>query len=484
MMLIPQEETLSLAAAKAGMDEKTARKYRSLGHLPSEVAGAHTWRTRHDPFGCVWEEVEGYLTLNPGLQAKTLFAHLQRCYPGQFSDGQLRSLQRHVRLWRAIKGPAQEVFFAQVHHPGQLSQSDFTCMNTLGVTLGGCPFDHLIYHFVLTYSNWESGSICFSESFESFSAGLQGALWELGGVPVAHQTDRLSAALHKVGHPERFTAAYRALLSHYGLEGRAIGAACPNQNGDVEQRHYRFKQALDQQLMLRGSRAFDTRKEYEGFLRALFVQLNKGRQDRFAEELALLRPLPAKSLLACKPFCVKVGPGSTIRILHNTYSVPSRLIRHQVQVRVFAQHLEVWLGTTCVARLPRLRGENRHLIQYPHIIDWLVRKPGAFENYRYRADLFPTSRFRQAYDSLHQRHSPQKADKAYLHLLHLAAKEGQTSVENALILLLDSQCPIDAQAVEALVGQHCGTPPVVQVSVCQVDLHCYDALLKGREVAA
>ena len=485
MELIPREPTLSLAAAKAGMDEKTARKYRKLGQLPSEVQAFHTWRTRPDPFTDVWHEVVLLLEVNPGLQAKTLFENLQRQYPGRFSDGQLRTLQRRVKVWRATQGPPREVFFPQVHHPGDRCQSDFTCLNDLCVTIGGLPFDHLVYHFVLTYSNWETASICFSESFESLSAGLQQALFELGGVPRTHQTDRLSAAVQDVQHQEIFTAPYRALLSHYGLEARATRAASPHENGDVEQRHHRFKQALDQALMLRGSRAFDTRKTYERFVQELLSQLNAGRKDRLREELALLRPLPQRRLETCKRLRVKVGKSSTIRVVHNVYSVNSRLIGETVDVRVHTEHIEVWYGSRLLERLPRLRGESRHLIQYRHIIDWLVRKPGAFENYRYRVDLFPTSRFRMAYDSLCAHHNTLRhAEREYLRILLLAAKESQTKVEHALTHLLSQDSLTSAEAVEALLGQEPADLPVPEVTITPVDLTRYDGLLQAQEVAA
>ncbi len=329
MKHIQEKRSLGVAATKSGMDEKTARKYRDLGKLPSELKAERirTWRTREDAFEEVWEGVKSYLENNSGLEAKTLFEHLQRQYPGRFSDGQIRTLQRKVRHWRATEGPAREVFFPQVHKPGKLSQSDFTHMGKLGITIGGVPFDHLIYHFVLTYSNWEAGTICFSESFESLSEGLQRALWKLGGVPQAHQTDRLSTAVNKPQNPEEFTQRYRALLSHYRLTGRKTQPARPNENGDVEQRHHRFKRALDQALMLRGSREFVTRKDYELFLDGLFAQLNANRHSRFKEEQALLRALPGKQLSASTQLTVRVGPSSTIRVKHNVYSVHSRLIR-------------------------------------------------------------------------------------------------------------------------------------------------------------
>ena len=181
--LMQTENKKAIAAAKAGMDEKTARKYIKAGVLPSALKKARTWRTRKDPFVETWEEIREKLEINPGLEAKTLFDDLRDRMPGRFSDGQLRSLQRRVKYWRAVAGPGREIFFPQVHSPGELAQSDYTRMGELGISIGGCPFDHLLYHFVLTYSNWETGSVCYSESFESLSSGLQNALWELGGVP-------------------------------------------------------------------------------------------------------------------------------------------------------------------------------------------------------------------------------------------------------------------------------------------------------------
>jgi hypothetical protein len=96
------------AAVKAGMDDKTARKYRRLGRLPSEVRMEHHWRTKPDPFADVWPQLEALLAVNPGLEAKTLLEYLQRQHPGRFADGQVRTLQRRVKQWRALHGPARK----------------------------------------------------------------------------------------------------------------------------------------------------------------------------------------------------------------------------------------------------------------------------------------------------------------------------------------------------------------------------------------
>jgi hypothetical protein len=475
-----REASLAVAAMKTGMDRKTARKYRH-GKLPSERVQEHDWRTRPDVFAEVWAEVEVRLELAPGLEAKTLFEDLQRRFPGRFQDGQLRTLQRRVKRWRALQGPHREVYFAQQHQPGQLGASDFTHLTSLNITIAGVPFAHLVYHFVLTYSNWEYVKVCFSESFESFSAGFQEALWELGAVPELHRTDRMSLAVHQDGHPALFTQRYRAMLSHYGMRGQAINAGQGHENGDAEQSHNQFKRKLEQALLLRGSRDFATREEYEEFLRALCRQLNAGRQQRLAEERARLKPLPPCRLESFKRLEVRVSPGSTIAVERNLYSVPARLIGEWVEARVSAESVQVWYAQQLVLAMPRLRGHYKHHIDYRHVIDWLVRKPGAFAEYRYQADLFPTSRFRMAYDALCAQ-QPENASREYVHILQLAAQESETGVDEALRQLLAGTEAVTAAGVRKLLEQGLKPQPIPVVTIARVSLSVYDDLLDSKEV--
>src|ERR1700736_4615756 len=309
--------SLQQAAMKADMDRKTARKYRDLGQLPSEARTPHTWRTRPDPLAEVWPHLEELLGREPSLQAKTLLDWLEREHPGQDWPCHRRTLERRVRQWKAQHGPAKEVFFSQVHEPGRLGSSDFTHMENLGVTIQGQAFAHLVYHFVLTCSNWEHVTLCFSESFASLSAGLQNALWELGGVPERHRTDRMTLAVHHDGNGEQFTARYQALLRHYCLTGEATNPASGHENGDCEQSHRRFKEALEQALLLRGSRDFASREAYLEFVRALVARRNAARGVKFHEEVARLRPLPERRLETLERQRVKVGQGSTIRVKKN-----------------------------------------------------------------------------------------------------------------------------------------------------------------------
>jgi hypothetical protein len=477
------EKNQEIAASKAGMDPTTARRYLGLERLPSELKKERHWRTREDPFGEVWDAVQRQVEESPRLEAKTLFEWLQREYPGQFSDGQIRTLQRRIKLWRAIEGPAQEVYFGQRHVPGRLCASDFTHMAELGITLEGQTFEHLVYHFVLTYSNWETGTICYSESLESLSEGWQNGVWELGAVPVEHRTDSLSSAVNNMSNLEEFNQRYEAVMKYYGVKPRHTNPASPNENGDAEQSHHRFKRAVEQTLLLRGSRDFGGLAEYARFLKDLFAQRNVGRRARLAEEMAVMRELPARRMESAKRERVKVDSGSLIHVERNAYSVNSRLIGERVEARLYLDHVEVWYGQRKVEDLPRLRGRSKHRVDYRHIIEWLVRKPGAFENYRYQEDLFPTSRFRMAYDALKET-TPSRSSKEYLKILKLAAEEGEAQVDEALRELLEGEVEavITEASIRELLAKLDTIPPVTMVEVAPVDLASFDQLCLDTEV--
>jgi len=339
---LQSHKRLAVAARRAGMDEKTAGKYRTLGALPSSLKRPRTYRTRKDPLADLWQKVQERLEAEPRLHAKTLFDWLLKEYSGQLSQSPRRTFERRVQRWRATAGKARTVMFSQVHHAGDLAASDFTSMNALRVTILGKRFEHLVYHFVLTYSNWEAVTLCASESFEALSDGLQNALWELGGVPRRHRSDSLSAAVNNLSAKREFQARYRGLLEHYGLAGERINVRQPHENGDSESSHGHFKTAVDQALHLRGSRDFGSRDDYRCFLHEVVATRNAARQQRHAEELAVLEPLPAQRLDSCLRLPVRVDTGSLIHMYRNTYSVHSRLMGQEVEARLYAERVEIW----------------------------------------------------------------------------------------------------------------------------------------------
>ena len=415
--------TLEDSARMAEMSEKSARKYRDGDGLPSQrKKSVRTYRTRVDPFESVWPEVEQQLEAEPRLKAKAILEWLQQKYRGKFPDSTRRTLERRVNRWRSLHGPGKTVFFDQEHHPGRLAASDFTVCNDLGVRIAGQRFDHMFFHCVLTYSNVESVSLCFSESFEALSTGIQKAFWDFGGVPARHRSDSLAAAVRNHTSRRELTERYAALMSYYNCEAERTNARCANENGDVESSNGHLKDRIDQALMLRGSRNFESREEYVDFVEDLIRRANDNRQKKYLEDTAQLRRLPDTRLDTDDIVTdVRVSRSSTIRVRTNTYSVPSRLIGQLVDLRIGAEYITVTHHGNVIQTMPRLVGKQLAAINYRHIIDSLVRKPGAFANYRYREEMFPTSSFRLTWDTLRAAHSEKVADKMYVQILHLAA---------------------------------------------------------------
>jgi hypothetical protein len=468
---------LSRAAMNADLDPKTARKYRDSGRLPTQSTPERTWRTRADPFEDDWPDIEAKLRDAPELEAKTLFDDLVLRKPGKYVPNQLRTLQRHVRDWRAASGPPKEVFFAQEHRPGEAIQTDFTDASELNITIGGEPFPHLLCHCVLPYSNWDWATPTSSESLLGMKSGLQEALRQLGGVPEKHQTDNSTAATHARAHGRAFNAGYALWMQHLGLTPVTTAIGEKEQNGDVEAGNGALKRRLEQHLLMRGHRDFDSRAAYKAWLGDILRAGNVTREARVAVERPLLKPLPASWFPDFVEESVLVTPWSTIRVDHNTYSVPSRLIGVSVRVRRFDDRLEISFRGEAALIVPRLLGRNGHRVDYRHIIWSLVRKPGAFARYRYREDLFPSLVFRRAYDRLREQQSERTADREYVRILHLAASTSQSDVERALVAALGGETEVEAAGIRAVVRPE--TPAIPAMEAPPIDLTAYDGLIAG-----
>ena len=478
---------VGLAAMRAGVDRKTARKYVRGGKLPSELVKPRDWRTHEDAFLEHWPELEAMLIESPALEAKTLFEVLVGKYPGRYEEGQLRTLQRRVKTWRAERGPDKDVVLAQLHRPGEAAQTDFTWATELAVTIAGELFVHMLCVFVLPYSNWRWASVCLSESIAAIRHGVQRALFQLGRVPEWHQTDNSTAATHRIpdgkaavgeGSGKRpFNEDYLAIMRHFGMKARTTEVAAKEQNGDVEAANGALKRALEQALLVRGGRDFESAAAWQSFVDDVMRKANRARGRRLAEDMEGMRPLNVAKLpeFVEEDFCV--SEWSTVRVKQCAYSVPSRLIGEWVRVRVFEGRIEVWYAGNEQLSCERLRGHNLRRIDYHHVIWSLVRKPGGFARYVYREEMFPSLVFRRAYDAIQTPHHGLKGDLEYLRILHHAASTIEADVEAALTLLLAEGKPITAEAVKALVSVTTGRIEVPELAPQPVDLGAYDALL-------
>lgn len=436
-----QGRTISMSAMKAGMSRTTASKYLGQNDPLEQPRVPHDWRTREDSLKAIWPRAEEMLRQAPELEAKALFEHLAATCASQaepLKPGLLRTFQRRVKAWRLKEGPEKEVFFTQDVKPGETLAVDWTDMNSLGITIQGKELPHKLFHAVLPFSGWEWATRAHSESVLSLRAGLKAALGRLGRVPRELLTDHSSTATHQLSRESNrraFNEGYLGICAHYSLEPRTINVARPQENGCCESAHGHLKRRIVQHLLLRGSRDFESAEAYDRFLIGVLEAANTQRTARLGEELAVMREGPTTALPDYHEMMVTVQNNSTIRLRKQVYSVPARLIGQKLLARQTETHIHLLAGAAHVAVLEVRRGGSGAVIDYRHLIGHLQRKPGAFENYRWREELFPSPVYRAAHDWL-ERRDRSTAARHYLDILRLAADEGETAVENALEQLL------------------------------------------------
>lgn len=272
------------------------------------------------------------------------------------------------------------------------------------------------------------------------------------------------------GRPRGYNSDYLELCTHYELTPLIINVGCPHEQGDVESGNRHWKRRLEQHLLLRGSRDFVAVEEYDRFVGEVLRTANAPRQERLAEELACMRPLPATRLAEYREYEPVVSSQSLIRVQRHTYSVPSRLIGHTLRVELYEAELKVYWGREYLFRLPRVRGKHGSGVDFRHVIGALLRKPGAFLHYRHREALYPTTTFRVAYDRL---------VIEYLQVLKLAAEETVERVEAVLRAQLAlagkwRACQVRDQLVPSV-------PKVIELAGLTPSLEEYDKLLLGKE---
>jgi len=479
----------AVAAARAGMSERTARRHEKDPRKPSERQAARG-RTVPDPLADVWEsELVPMLERDPSLKPVTLMHYLMRNHPESFPDQEVRrTLERRVRDWRALRGPRRDVIFRQNQEPGRKALSDFTDASKLGVTIAGEPLAHLLYNFVLPFSGWQFVRVVLGgESFAALSENLQDALWTLGKVPGEHRTDSLSAAYKNLSREQQddLTARYRDLCRHYGLRASRNNPGEAHENGAVEAHNGHLKDALEQALILRGSRDFPDVASYQRFVDEVVARRNAMRRDDLDAELRHMHRLPRQRTADFTERIVTVLRTGGFWLRNVFYSVPSQLIGHRLRVHIHDARIEAYLGSTHVVTHPRRSvgdGARVHVVDYRHVIHALKRKPQALAGSMYRDGLFPRSEYRRAWDAL-QAGLPQKdACKRMVALLAMAHEEGCEAELAGLIAddLRAGRLP-QADALRRRRRPSTDLPPDVPVALTAPAQ--FDALLSQQEGA-
>jgi len=417
----------------------------------------------------------------PKLMGITLLRKLQDDHPDEFPDGMLRTLQRHIRQWRALEGPPKEVFFPQDHVPGHRCLSDFTSAAELHITVAGEPFAHILYHFVLAFSRWEHVEVVEGgESFAALAMGLQNALWQAGGAPSEHRTDSLSAAFKNLTEEADFTARYTALIDHYGMAATRNNRGVSHENGSVEASNRFLKEAIEQRLLLRGHRDFADRAAYEAFVREVVMKRNRRNAGAFRIEREHLSELPVRRTTDFVEEDGLVTRCGTFTVAGILYSAPSRLIGHRLKVRLYSDRLDCYLGGALVLKLARgirspINGRGR-VIDYRHFIEELKRKPQAFKGLLFRNELFPREAYRRTWEQLELKLTQRQACQAIVALLEMAAHDGVEAVlaQRLEVLLAADELP-DIKQLREEFAPCKPDVPVVNVEIPSPAV--YDALL-------
>ncbi|WP_317204249.1 IS21 family transposase [Janthinobacterium sp.] len=470
-----------VAAAKAGISVRSARRLDSTDTLPSQRA-ARAWRTRADPFEAVWQsEVVPLLEATPALTATTLLEEMQRRHPGQYDNALLRTLQRRVRTWGASHGREREVFFAQAHPPGRLGLSDFTHAAVLQVSIAGAVLLHLLYQFALAYSGWRYVEVVLGgESFMALSSGLQNAVWMMGGVPEEHRTDSLTAAYNNQTEHELLTRRYEGLCLHYGMRPSRNNLGVSHENGSIESRQGTLKRTMEQALLLRGHRDFADLDAYRRFVAEVFGRLNARVAGKFNEERRTLKALPSRRSSDYEEVDARVTKYGTMTVKKVLYTAPSRLVGHRLKVRIYSEKLECWLGNVCVLEL--LRGQpdpvsgRGKVVDYRHLLPALKRKPGALARSVLRDALFPRTEYRLMWARLRDSLPEAGACRLMVGLLDLAGNGGCEAelAERLALLLAAGELPDLDQLRDEMAPRPALYPAV---TVVLPELASYDLLL-------
>jgi len=414
------------AAAKAGFSTASAYRLEADPRLPSQRK-APRGRRRPDPLAPYWEaDIVPILKAAPGVRVIGVLDELRRRHP-DLDPTIRRTLERRIRAWRAVHGPELDVIFRQEHEPGRLGLSDFTDANGLGVSIAGAPLDHRLYHFRLAFSGFEHAHVVLGgESLTALAEGLQNALWALGGAPKEHRSDSLSAAFRNLTADARddLTQRYAALMDHYGMTATRNNRGVAHENGSVESAHGHLKKALEDALLLRGSRDFPDLDAYRAFVDAVVGRRNANLAKPVGLEKAALAPLPKGRTTDFEEKVIPVTSSGGFTLRRVFYTVPSRLIGHRLRVRIFDDRLECFLGMTPVATLRRGRpvsdSQGGHVVDYRHVIHALRRKPMALANLVYRDQLFPRPAYRRVFEALREQGDLRRACKITVELLALA----------------------------------------------------------------
>lgn len=218
-----------------------------------------------------------------------------------------------------------------------------------------------IFVAVLGCSNYTYAEASLTQALPDWLGSHVRALQYFGGAPAAFVPDNLKSGVHRAHRYEpELNRAYAEFAEHYSVAILPARVRKPRDKAKVEGAVLIVERWILARLR---DRQFFSLAELNSAIAALLVELNErpfqkldgSRRSRFMElDRPALQPLPARAYEYGQWKCAKVHPDYHIELAHAYYSVPYQHIGAQVQVRITARMLEIFLKAELIATHPRL----------------------------------------------------------------------------------------------------------------------------------
>ncbi|MBL4867818.1 MAG: IS21 family transposase [Pseudomonadales bacterium] len=455
-------------ARELGISRRSVIRYLKDGKVP--VYNRQTNSNRKDPMAGFYDLAKQKLESDPSILLTDLHSYLD-------SKGYLgseRTLRRKTRPLRDIK-KHKEVYFQREVRAGEIMEGDFT---ELYVQIENKKRKVYLWVTTLPFSNTYFATAYYHCTFECFAEGSVLAFNEFNGIAQKYRLDNMSPAVSKIlcGKDRVVTTRYKQLQDHYGFEQDFCNPAKGNEKGNVESNIRHIKRKILSRISLHNL-VFRNLDAFKEFVWALCREHNEltNVQSKFKEEP--LKSLPDQPFLSFRTDVVNINKYSlfTLNKTGHMYSVPSQYIGMSLELRLYPSNLELLHEGKIVASHKRIYGPRGLVsIELEHIINGLIKKPGAMKDWKHRHILFSRPSWLAFYNHLIANGGH---DKNYLSCLRLILKHGRDVVTLAMELELENNGPITAKSLEKIITNEMDN--IHEIKPLKPTLHHFDELLHG-----
>lgn len=460
-----QEEIASIT----GVSRRSVIRYLKDGKIPSY--SRVTKSNRHDPMTDFLSLVKEKLELSPKMPLNELYEFI--CIKGY--QGSERTLRRKTKdLRTALRN--NEVFFQREVLPGEVMEGDFT---EFYINIAGVKRKIYLWVTSLPFSNSYFATPYYHCSFEAFADGSVMAFNEFGGIAQKYRLDNMSPAVSKIlsGKDRIVTQRFSQFQSHYKFEQDFCNPAKGNEKGNVESNNKSIKSKINARISLYNL-SFSSLESFQEFVWLVCREHNNKASvlNKFTQES--LQSLPQTTFKCFRTVVVSINKYSlfNLEMTGHMYSVPSRMIGLSLEARIYPSSIEVIHEGEVICKHQRIYGPKGLVSIVPeHVIDGLLKKPGAMKDWKYRSVLFERPAWISFYNKLISRGGK---DKEYLKCLKLISKHGRELVTVAMEISLEGDEELSSILLNKLITNDMNN--IHEIQPLEMDLHHYDVFLSGE----